>query len=92
MNRTYKRFFKKIGVGLLSVLKFLGILLAASIPSLGVAFLITGDHVASLFFAVICTMSGFTAWLFLKDVWDDSKKEVERENRDMMRVLAGKDR
>jgi hypothetical protein len=91
MNRTYKRFLKKIGTGLLSFSKFIGAWIAMAIPICGIVFLLTGDASLSIFAGVIASTLSYLVWLVLKDVWDDSKAEVERENRSMMNTLKGKD-
>jgi hypothetical protein len=78
-------------MGLLNFSKFIGAWIATAVPICGIVFLITGNVAPSIFAGVIGPMFAYLFWMILKDIWDDSKAEVERENRSMMNTLKGKD-
>mgnify|MGYP003650844349 CR=1 FL=1 len=60
-----------------------------AVPICGIVFLITGHAGPSVFAGAVVPAFAFLFWLILKDIWDDSKAEVEYENRDMMYTLRG---
>lgn len=87
MNRVWKRFLYKVGYASLLVLY---ILLAILLPELFFVLVLEqdlgmGTFVGSVVFLVIPAIG-----LLLRDVYRDSKREVELENRDMMRNLGKK--
>jgi hypothetical protein len=92
MNRTGKRFFKKIGVGLLNLLKYAGIWAAIAIPIWLIVFLSTSMAAFAFLVATLSPLFVGLVWFILKDVWDDARDEVELENKRMMAALKGKGR
>ena len=84
MSRVWKKFFRKLAepVGIMAYVTF----------AIGLT-MWTGANVSErMALVVFCIMVPIPAFAYLiRDMWRDAKREVEWENRDMMRTLKGKE-
>ena len=84
MSRVWKKFFYKLSGPVLTMLYTCAVV-AVSIWA--------GAHVAPWVGGAILIVWIFfpVLGLLVRDMWRDAKREVEWENRDMMRTLKGKE-
>ena len=84
MNRVWKKFFRKLaGPVAIIVYAFFAVGLTGW----------TAENVSErMALVVFCIMLPVPVFAYLiRDMWRDAKREVEWENRDMMRTLKGKE-
>lgn len=85
MNRIWKRFLIKVGKGIAAISYFLGSMLLGGFVTdwLGYGFEpgFTAGLIVMVIFPIIAVM--------LHDIYQDAVREVEWENKEMMRSLKG---
>lgn len=91
MNRVHKRFAKKIGKGLFNAGVFVTIYIALASVIGGIVWLVTGSPEVSFLVGTLFPAFAGLAFVIIKDVWDDSRREVEQENRRLMNDIKGND-
>jgi hypothetical protein len=85
MNRVWKRFLFKIAKGVAAISYVLGSMLLGGAISHWLGYDIEAGIFAGAMVMVIMPMIVY----MIRDVYRDAKREVEWENRDMMRSLKG---
>lgn len=87
MNRVWKKFFKKVGKGLAVLTYMFSVLVIPGFISMYFGYLPElGTMLGGLFFIVLPMVS-----YILRDTYRESKYEVDRENREMLRTIKGND-
>lgn len=84
MGRVWKRFFKKIAIGL-SVIIYMSA--ALTISGL-ISFWLGYDPMAGIFFGAVTFILLPVIYFILRETYLESKLEVERENRNLMNSIS----
>lgn len=85
MNRVWKRFLFKVSIVVGGIAYVVVSMLLGGFIANWLGYSVESGTIAGAFVMVIFPMIAF----MLRDTYLDSKREVERENKEMMRALKG---
>lgn len=86
MNRVWKRFFKKISKGIAIILYSTSVLIGSSVAGLH----FFNDPIIRLIISSLILLGLPLIVILLREIYDDSRREIELENRSLMNSIGRK--